>query len=76
MTSEVLFTDMSTKRKRNLLDKTREIFNRAGLGEVIDKGDIVAVKVHFGETGNIAFLPPPLVRVVVEEIKKRGGIAL
>lgn len=73
MTSEVLFTDMSTKRRRNLLDKTREIFNRAGLGEVIDKGDMVAVKVHFGETGNIAFLPPPLVRVVVEEIKKRGG---
>lgn len=70
---KVFFTDMSAKSRRNLLDKTRELFQKAGFGDFIEKGDIVAVKVHFGESGNIAFLPPPIIRVIVDCIKERGG---
>lgn len=33
----------------------------------------MGIKVHFGEEGNTAFVPPHLVRVVVEEVEKAGG---
>jgi len=32
-----------------------------------------AGSLHFGEVGNLAFIPPPLVRVVVEMLKDKGG---
>ncbi len=34
---------------------------------------MVAIKIHFGEAGNIAFIPPPIVRVIVDQIKAKGG---
>jgi hypothetical protein len=73
MSSKVYFTDMSAKSKRNLLNKTEAIFLKSGIADIIEKGDLVAIKVHFGEYGNIAFIPPPLIRVVVEQVKAKGG---
>ena len=73
MNSKVYFTDMSAKSGRNLLDKTEALFLRSGIADIIEKGDLVAVKIHFGETGNIAFIPPPIVRVIVDQIKAKGG---
>lgn len=71
--SKVYFADMSASQKHGLLDKLALLFARAGLGDCIAADDLVAVKVHFGEPGNTAFLPPIYARTVVEEIKKRGG---
>ena len=49
------------------------LFNDAGLNACIDKNDLTAIKMHFGEKGNDTHIPPDLVRPVVEEIKKREG---
>jgi uncharacterized Fe-S center protein len=57
----------------NLLDKTRKLFGCSGFADRITPGDKVAVKLHFGEEGNTAFLPPMYARVAVEEIRKAGG---
>ncbi len=73
MGSKVYFTDMTTDSRRNLLDKTRQLAEKAGLADIIKKRDLVAIKVHFGELGNIAYLPPPIIRVIVEMVKERGG---
>jgi len=69
----VYFTDMRTKQGAGLLEKTQRLFDAAGLGECIARGDLVAVKLHWGEVGNLAYLAPPLVRVVVDRIKACGG---
>ncbi|UCG39696.1 MAG: DUF362 domain-containing protein [bacterium] len=51
----------------------RKLFEKSGFADCIAEGDKVAVKLHFGEAGNTAFLPPQFARVAVEEIRKAGG---
>lgn len=71
--STVYYTDLRTRVGYNLLDKTRNLFAASGFTDCIDEGDRVAVKLHFGEAGNTAFLPPMYARVIVDEIRKAGG---
>jgi uncharacterized protein len=71
--SKVLFTDMRTTPKRSLLDKLGDLLNRTKLDTKIKKGDLVAIKLHFGERGNTAYLRPIFLRVIVERVKALGG---
>lgn len=73
MASKVFFADTRASQKEGLLEKVSALFERAGLRDCIAEGDLVAVKVHFGELGNTAFLSPVFVRQVVEDIKAGGG---
>ncbi len=73
MSSAVYFTDMRTGTKENLHDKLERLIDQAGLGRVIQKGDLAAVKLHFGERGGHAYLRPTFVRRVVDQIKLLGG---
>jgi uncharacterized protein len=73
MQSTVWFTDLSAPPGKSLLDKTGNLLRAAGLSERIEPGDLTAVKLHFGEKGNTAFLRPIFVRKVVEEIAAAGG---
>lgn len=58
----------------NLVRKTAMLFEKAGFARLVKKrGDLVAVKLHFGEPGNTTFLRPPFVRVIVDCIKEAGG---
>jgi uncharacterized Fe-S center protein len=71
--STVYFTNLRTRIGYGLLDKTRKLMQTSGFAETIAEGDKVAVKLHFGEGGNVAYLPPQFARVTVEEVKKAGG---
>jgi uncharacterized protein len=73
MTSMVFFTDMRAGHKENLFDKIGRLMQSCGIREIIGRGDLVAVKVHFGERGNHTFVRPVFIRRVVEEIKGCGG---
>ena len=68
--STVFFTDLRTRMGYSLLDKTRKLFEVSGFADRIEKGDKVAIKLHFGETGNTSFLSPQFARAVVDEVKK------
>lgn len=73
-TSTVFFTDMrSTSPKDNLLKKVRALFDRAGFNSLIKEGELVALKIHFGQRGNLAYTHPVLARQVVDKVKERGG---
>lgn len=50
--SDVRFSDLRTSPRMNLLDKVEALAVRAGLEQRVQKGDLVAVKLHFGEKGN------------------------
>jgi uncharacterized Fe-S center protein len=73
MQSTVWFTDLSARPGYSLIDKTGALLRAAGIGDRIRRGALTAVKLHFGEKGNTAFLRPIFVRKVVEEISAAGG---
>lgn len=72
--SKVYFADYySVSKKENLSQKLRKLFDKAGFGEKIDKNNFVAVKLHFGEKGNITYMHPVNVRQIVDKVKEMGG---
>jgi uncharacterized Fe-S center protein len=72
--SKVYFTNMRTKVGESLLIKLDRLIKKAGLGEIDFKQKYVAIKIHFGEPGNLAFLRPNFAKVVADRIKALGGI--
>jgi len=71
--SKVYFADMRAGHKENLFDKISKLLVLAGMGQRVAEGDLTAVKIHFGEKGNSAFIRPIFARRVVEEVKKLGA---
>ncbi len=72
--SKVFFVDYySTSKNQNLSAKLKKLFESAGIGEIIGKNELVAVKVHFGEKGNITYVHPVNVRQIVDKVKEHGG---
>lgn len=56
-----------------VLNKVPALLERAGLANTIKKGDVVAIKIHFGTIGGFRFIRPVFVRKVVEAVKSCGG---
>lgn len=73
MASLVYFIDLRTDHKRNLLDKMRGLVEAAGLKKVVRRRGLTAVKLHFGERGNTAFIRPLLIRPILDAVKAAGG---
>ncbi len=72
--SKVYYTNLRTSvQKGNLLAKLRRLVRTAGMGNIDFKDKYVAVKIHFGEFGNMAYIRPNYAAVVVDEIQKMGG---
>ena len=71
--SKVYFADMRASHKENLFDKISKLLALTGLDRAVVTDDLTAVKIHFGEKGNSAFIRPVFARRVVEEIKKLGA---
>ncbi len=73
MKSTVYFTDLSAGPKENLISKLGRLIEIAGLNQIVHKRDLVAVKLHFGELGNTAYIRPVFFRKIIEIIRKAGG---
>ena len=58
--SKVYFTDLRAKNGDNLLNKLQRLIKTAGIGNIDFQDKYVAIKMHFGEPGNLAFLRPDL----------------
>ncbi|MCL2438261.1 MAG: DUF362 domain-containing protein [Coriobacteriia bacterium] len=71
--SDVFFIPLRTQRKRSLLDRINLALTRAGIDNMIQEDDRVAVKVHFGEEGNTGFVSPLYARTVVSRAKELGA---
>ena len=72
--SKVYFTDMRTSFTENLPKKLTRLIDRAGLGTIDFDHKFVAIKIHFGEMGNLAYLRPQYARALAAYIKERGGL--
>ena len=56
--SKVYFTNLRTTPSSNLLDKMERLVKRAGITNIDFKNQFVAIKIHFGEPGNLAYIRP------------------
>lgn len=74
MASKVYFTNFRTTHRENLPQKLARLVKSAGMLDEIDfENKYTAIKIHFGEPGNLSYLRPNYARVIVDLIKNAGG---
>jgi uncharacterized protein len=73
MSSKVYFTDFRTTTSVSLLKKLEKLLAMAGIDKLDCKDKFTAIKIHFGEPGNMAYLRPNYVNVVVGILRKMGA---
>ena len=72
--SKVYFTNFRTVAFGDgLTVKLQKMAKKAGIGDIDMDGKFVAVKMHFGELGNISYLRPNYARAVADLVKEMGG---
>lgn len=73
MASKVYWADFRADFRENLQQKLTRLMKTAGMGEIDFENKYVAIKMHFGEPGNLAFLRPNWAKTVADFVKERGG---
>ena len=71
--SKVYYSDLRALPGTNLLVKLQRLIRRAGIGEIDMENKMVAIKIHFGEPGNLSYLRPNYAKAVADVIKELGG---
>ena len=71
--SDVYFTTFAATGRENLLQKLHRLMKTAGFESIDFEDKFAAIKIHFGEYGNLAFLRPNYARVVADYVKELGG---
>ncbi|MCE5320189.1 MAG: DUF362 domain-containing protein [Bacteroidales bacterium] len=72
--SKVYFTDTRTSPQTNLLDKLEKVIKKADIKCIDFNKKFVAIKIHFGEPGNLAYIRPNYVSRVVGILKSMGAL--
>jgi uncharacterized protein len=73
MPSTVYFMDLITTFRENRLQRIGRLLDRVPFKKPLSKKNLVAVKIHFGEKGNTAFVKPLYVRPIIDKIREWGG---
>jgi len=70
MTADVFFMDLEATSKENLPEKLSRLVKKAGIENILKENDLTAVKIHFGEQGNTAYIRPVFIRKILQTIKE------
>ncbi len=73
MASKVYFTDMRALPGTNLQKKLEKLMRRAGIETIDFQDKFAAIKIHFGEPGNLSYLRPNFAKTVADVVKSLGG---
>ena len=74
MKSDVYFTDLHTGPDCSRLDRLDKLIRGSGLDRIDMEKKFVAIKIHFGEYGNLAYIRHNYVPVLARFIREKGGI--
>jgi len=69
----VFWTDFRTQPGVSILKKLDRLLRKAGMAQMDFKDKYTALKIHFGEPGNLAFIRPPFAAVVAALVREKGG---
>ncbi|MCL1880110.1 MAG: DUF362 domain-containing protein [Actinomycetia bacterium] len=71
--AKVYFTSMKLKDGQSLPSKLDCLCRSAGLADIDFDRQFTAIKIHFGEAGNLAYLRPNYAKVLVDLVRELGG---
>ena len=71
--SKVYFTNMHATDDEPLGKKLARLIKTAGIGKIDFDRKYAAIKIHFGELGNMAYLRPNYSKVVADTVRELGG---
>ncbi|MDR0515302.1 MAG: DUF362 domain-containing protein [Coriobacteriaceae bacterium] len=72
-TSKVYFASLRLNGTDTIPQKLRRLIEAAGIKTIDFDRKFTAIKMHFGEYGNLAYLRPNYARVVVDLVRECGG---
>ncbi|MCD8300322.1 MAG: DUF362 domain-containing protein [Clostridiales bacterium] len=73
--SKVYFTDFRTPYGGTPIpEKLKQLILKGGMADIDFEGKFTAIKMHFGELGNVAFLRPNYAKAVADVVKSLGGM--
>ena len=72
--AKVYFDDFRAPVGTSVLKKLDRLIRKAGMEEMDFQRKLVAIKMHFGEPGNLTFLRPNYAKVVADMVKELGGV--
>ncbi|MDR2611573.1 MAG: DUF362 domain-containing protein [Deltaproteobacteria bacterium] len=72
--ARVFFTSMRCGMGDSLLMKLQRLLKAGGFEDLDFRKKFVAIKIHFGEPGNLAFLRPNFARTVAKTVTRLKGI--
>jgi len=70
MTADVFFMDLEANSRENLPQKLSRLVKTAGIENILSENDLTAVKIHFGEQGNTAYIRPVFIRKIIQTLKE------
>jgi uncharacterized Fe-S center protein len=73
MSSKVFAIDLRASLKENLYAKLDRLLDAAGIEKIAKNRHLVAIKLHFGEKGNTAYIPPTFLRQLVDRVRGFGA---
>ena len=74
MKSKVYFANLrTTAAQGSLLDKMERLVRRAGIGQIDFKEQLTAIKIHFGEPGNLAYIRPNYAARMADILRSLGA---
>ena len=72
--SKVFFIDFHTSSRQNILQKLEKLITKAGIHNIDFTKKLTAIKIHFGEPGNMSYLRPNYASVIVKIIEQKKGL--
>jgi len=73
MPSQVFAMNLRASPSENLFAKFDRLLDAAGFDQVFHPRHLVAIKIHFGEKGNTAYIAPTFLRHIVDRVRRLGG---
>lgn len=75
MSAEVFFIEVNKgEDPSSIAKKAKYLYDRSGAGKRFQKGELVAVKTHFGESDNTTYLHPHIVKGIINKLKQQGTV--
>ena len=71
--AKVYFTDFRCEMDESPVEKLKRLLRKAGMDQINMDGKFVAIKMHFGELGNMSYLRPNYAKAVADLVKECGG---
>ena len=71
--SKVYYSDLRALPGTNLITKLKKLMRAAGISNIDFEKKMTAIKIHFGEPGNLSYLRPNYAKAVADVVKELGG---